>query len=203
MFTLLKGEKVILAEARSLAKTAKTYRQKLNILLCSAAGHASEHGDTRIIDQVFALVDEMVNRRGITAWIRDCSNISIRVKDGATLFRKPEGAKLSIDMDKLMAKPFWDYSKETVDKVFNFNYALQALIKRGHNMLNEKKELIVTGSKEAPKPADTKSFEKVLADLEDFAEKHIVKAASNAKPRKVRAVKEIIVPTVATPATVN
>lgn len=177
----LMGEKAIVKEAKALVKVGQKYRDRLNIVLLSALSHAHEHRDTRIIDQVFALVDVAVNRKGITAWIQAGTNLNVQVdaKTQAVTFRKPKDADLSIEMEKLQAKPFWDFKAAPMDKPFDLDAAIISLIGRAETFADEKADMVMVGTGKTAAKADMASFALRLNALKALSAKGAVKAAVN------------------------
>lgn len=168
------GEKAIMDQAKKLSKQAATYRQNLHVLLMSALNHIVQHNDQRVLDQVFATVDKALNRRGITTWVKGCSNLQPIMKGDAVAFRKPDDEKISIDLDKAAERPFWDYEDAPIAKPFDLMAAFGILIDKAKKAQDKRKETLVVG--EEKKPVDLESYSAFVKELEKFRVNHTIKA---------------------------
>jgi hypothetical protein len=120
------GMSAIIKAARDLAKEATDFRDKLHAVLCSAMNHAKVHGDTRIIDQVVNTACEPAMVRGmVDRWIthgeilNEDSKVIVkpftnlryregREGDDVKRYRKPDKTALFIDLDAMLAMPYWE-----------------------------------------------------------------------------------------------
>jgi hypothetical protein len=125
----VKGAKAINREAQSIAASASKLGRRLHIVLLSAVSHAMAHGDCRIIDQVFATVDQAMARGKIVTWIEGLSNLKKgKDKDENVTFRKPKDGELTVRIDEMMAVSPWEFSVDPQEKEFDFEAKLAALL---------------------------------------------------------------------------
>lgn len=123
------ASKAIMKEAKRIAGNAAKLGHALHICLLSAVSHAMAHGDTRIIDQVFATVDQSQARGKIVTWLTGLSNLVKKTdKAGNVIFRKPEDKPLTVAFDAMCEKTPWSYSVDPQETEFDFDKKLLQLL---------------------------------------------------------------------------
>lgn len=107
---LITSEKAIMAAAKALNGAGAKVADQTHLVLCSALGHAKEHGNTTVIDHVVEQVHTSANIRGVDAFIRAFTNLRKRPdpKTAKVAYRKPKNEALKVDLDAAMKSPYWN-----------------------------------------------------------------------------------------------
>ena len=102
----------------TLTRNTKTVRDKYHVHLCEVAGHAFEHGDPRLFDNILAAASGM-NRKEMIKWI-NANGFARVTKDGVVVNKSARKDADFVDGDAviayLMEQPKWYESEQSVEK---------------------------------------------------------------------------------------
>ncbi len=159
-FKLITGEKAIYAAAEVAYKATDKAAMSVHVVLCSCLAHVQQHGNTVVLEKVFAKLHQSMNMRGVRAFIAKFSNLRAQEDDaGNVIFRKPGKKPIAIQMDDAKANPYW-----TIQAVINANNALWDVEKRLLSLIGQARFHAGKGDVK-----DSKAATAIILDLETIA----------------------------------
>lgn len=103
---LINGEAKIMAAVKAMVALGNKHADQIHTVLCSVFAHVREHKNTTLVDHVMGKLHQILNVKGIDVWIREFSNLRFIKEKGG--YRKPEKKPLAINLDAMMATPYWE-----------------------------------------------------------------------------------------------
>lgn len=137
---LITGEKAIMAACKAAYNATEKSSMAVHTVLCSALDHVMKHGNTVVLEKVYAELHQSMTLKGVGAFIRKFTNLRAMgeidektgEETGRVLFRKPGKKPIAIALDDAMANPFW-----TLPEVIRANTALWDIEKRFLSLLGQ------------------------------------------------------------------
>lgn len=167
---LITGEKAIMAACKAAYNATEKSSMAVHTVLCSALDHVMKHGNTVVLEKVYAELHQSMNLKGVGAFIRKFTNLramgEVDEKTGAetgrVLFRKPGKKPIAIALDDAMANPYW-----TIPAVVNANSALWDIEKRFLSLLGQARFHL--GKEDVP---DKEKGQQIVKSLEQVAREY-------------------------------
>ena len=125
----------------TLSRNTKTLRDKYHVALCEVAGHAFEHGDPRLFDNILNAASGM-NRKEMTKWINANGFAQVK-KDGCVVNKSARKEADFVDGDAvieyLMDQPKWYETEQSVAQIVK-DLDVQQLLAMVHKKLDDAEE---------------------------------------------------------------
>jgi uncharacterized protein YukE len=125
----------------TLARNTKSLRDKYHVILCEVAGHAYEHGDPRLFDNILNAASGMA-RKEMVKWIT-ANGFARITKDGVAVNKS---ARKEADFENgdavvsyLMDQPKWYETEQTVAQIVK-DLDVQQLIAMVHKKMDDAEE---------------------------------------------------------------
>ena len=122
----------------TLSRNTKTLRDKYHVILCEIAGHAYEHSDPRMFDDILAAASGM-NRKQMVKWI-NANGFARFEKDKAITNKSAIKDADFVDGDAvvayLMDQDKWYEGEQSVSQIVK-DLDVQALLAMAHKKLDD------------------------------------------------------------------
>lgn len=109
----------IKSSIKTLGRNTDTVRNKVHALLCEVAGHAYEHGDVRLFDDILA-ASKGLNIKEMVKWI-NANGFARITKDGAKVNKQARKDADFANGDEvtayLMEQPQWHETEDSLEQV--------------------------------------------------------------------------------------
>lgn len=144
----------------TLKRNTATLRHKYHVILCEVAGHAFEHGDPRLFDNILAASSGMA-RKEMAKWINANGFAQVK-KDGCVINKSARKEADFVDGDAvfayLMDQPKWHETEQSIAQIVNELDAVQRI-----------KSLTSQVSKDGAviKTIDLAAYRQAMQDLDD------------------------------------
>jgi hypothetical protein len=144
----------------TLSRNTKTLRDKYHVALCEVAGHAFEHGDPRLFDNILNAASGMA-RKEMAKWI-NANGFARVTKDGCVVNKSARKEADFVDGDAvityLMDQPKWYETEQSIAQIVNELDAVQRI-----------KSLTSQVSKDGAvlKTIDLAAYRQAMQDLDD------------------------------------
>lgn len=125
----------------ALARNTKTLRDKYHVILCEVAGHAFEHGDPRLFDNILNASSGMA-RKEMVKWI-NANGFARVTKDGCVINKSARKEADFVDGDAVVAylteQPKWYETEQSVAQIVK-DLDVQQLLAMAHKKLDDAEE---------------------------------------------------------------
>lgn len=125
----------------ALARNTKTLRDKYHAILCEVAGHAFEHGDPRLFDNILSAASGMA-RKDMVKWI-NANGFARVTKDGCVINKSARKDADFVDGDAVVAylteQPKWYETEQSIEEIVK-DLDVQALLAMVHKRLDDAEE---------------------------------------------------------------
>lgn len=147
---LITGAAAITKAIDSIAGRMKKLETEIHTVAVSCLDHAAKHGDVTLMQRLVAGLGRSQRKNALLQWCLDFGPFAMADGNKELVYAK----RAHVDVDKAMAKPFWDHVQEAKFVPFDMAAELDRLL--------SKAKKAATKGQEVP--------DQVFADLRKFKE---------------------------------